>query len=125
MLQELSQAHAAFRRDVETRGNLDRTRVTTFSEFGGPLAENKFGLHRPRHGERHVLDSISGIVKAGLHGHRPDLCSLDDSGDRIHEVDFRSVYAVVPDHWFETDATRVLDWQFETFPLVGCTESPV
>jgi uncharacterized protein (DUF1501 family) len=123
LLQELSQGLATFHRDLKARGQLDRTLVLTFSEFGRRVAENKSA--GTDHGTANVMFLAGGPIRAGLHGGRPDLGVLDDSGDLVHKVDFRSVFAAVLRDWFGADATRILDGRFEPFPVLRSTVSPV
>ena len=123
LLQELSQGLATFHRDLKARGQLDRTLVLTFSEFGRRVAENKSG--GTDHGTANVMFLSGGPIRAGLHGARPDLAALDDSGDLVHQVDFRSVYAAVLRDWFGTDAARVLHGPFEPFPVLRSGASSV
>jgi uncharacterized protein (DUF1501 family) len=122
LLQELSQALAAFHKDLRSRGHLDRTLVMTFSEFGRRVAENKSA--GTDHGTANVMFLMGGATRPGLHGGRPDLSRLDESGDLVHKVDFRSIYAAVLGDWFGADAARVLDGKFEPFPVVRPAASP-
>jgi uncharacterized protein (DUF1501 family) len=117
LLQELSQALAAFHKDLKARGHLDRTLVMTFSEFGRRVAENKSA--GTDHGTANVMFLMGGATKAGLYGDRPDLSSLDESGDLVHKVDFRSVYAAVLGDWFGADTRRVFDGRFDPYPILA------
>jgi uncharacterized protein (DUF1501 family) len=116
LLQELSQAFAAFHDDLKARGHLDRTLVMTFSEFGRRVAENRSA--GTDHGTANVMFLMGGSARPGLHGDRPDLSKLDESGDLVHKVDFRSIYAAVLGDWFGADAARVLGGRFKPFPLI-------
>jgi uncharacterized protein (DUF1501 family) len=116
LLQELSQGIATFQRDLKARGELERTLLMTFSEFGRRVAENKSA--GTDHGTSNVMFLAGGPIRAGLFGGHPDLGKLDESGDLVHKVDFRSVYAAVLKDWFGVDATRVLDGGFECFPVL-------
>ena len=117
LLQELSQALAAFHKDLKASGHLDRTLVMTFSEFGRRVAENKSA--GTDHGTANVMFLMGGSTRPGLHGDRPDLASLDESGDLVHKVDFRSVYAAILGDWFGADASRVLDGRFNPYPILA------
>jgi uncharacterized protein (DUF1501 family) len=119
LLQELSQALACFHRDLEARGQLDRTLVMTFSEFGRRVAENQSA--GTDHGTASVMFLAGGGIVPGVHGKRPDLKSLDESGDLVHTVDFRSVYAAVLENWFGADAGRILEGQFTPAPVLRTT----
>ncbi|MDR3619760.1 MAG: DUF1501 domain-containing protein [Paludisphaera borealis] len=119
LLQELSQALAAFHKDLKARGHLDRTLVMTFSEFGRRVAENKSA--GTDHGTANVMFLMGGSTRPGLHGDRPDLAGLDESGDLAHKIDFRSVYAAVLGDWFGADARRVLDGRFDPYPILAAS----
>ena len=119
LLQELSQGLATFHRDLKARGHLDRTLVMTFSEFGRRVAENKSA--GTDHGTANIMFLTGGGIAPGLHGSRPDLCRLDDSGDLAHKVDFRSVYATILDQWFGADPSKILEGQFEPTPVLRAT----
>ncbi|AGA27383.1 DUF1501 domain-containing protein [Singulisphaera acidiphila] len=119
LLQELSQGLATFHRDLKARGHLDRTLVMTFSEFGRRVAENKSA--GTDHGTANIMFLTGGGIVPGLHGSRPDLSSLDDSGDLTHKVDFRSVYATVLNQWFGVDPSKILEGRFEPTPVLRAT----
>jgi uncharacterized protein (DUF1501 family) len=89
----------------------------TFSEFGRRVAENKSA--GTDHGTANVMFLMGGATKAGLYGDRPDLSSLDESGDLVHKVDFRSVYAAVLGDWFGADTRRVFDGRFDPYPILA------
>lgn len=119
LLQELGQALAAFHADLEDSGHLDRTLVMTFSEFGRRVAENRsLGTD---HGAANVMFLMGGGTRPGLHGGRPDLANLDESGDLPHSVDFRSVYAAVLDRWLGADSNEILAGRFEPYPILDAT----
>lgn len=116
LLQELSQALDLFRRDLASRGRLDRALVMTFSEFGRRIDENRqMGTD---HGTANVMFLLGGKVKPGLHGTPPDLAHRDGQGDLIYQTDFRSVYAGVLRDWLGADPAKVLQGSFEPLPLV-------
>ncbi len=86
-------------------GQLHRTMVMTFSEFGRRVAENQ--SEGTDHGTGSLMFLAGGRVKSGLHGSRPDLSWLDSVGDVVHSVDFRSVYASVLQRWLKADSRTV------------------
>jgi len=116
LLQELSQGLSAFHRDLKARGLLDRTLVMTFSEFGRRVAENKSA--GTDHGTANVMFLTGGGIAPGLHGERPDLKAIDESGDLVYKTDFRSVYAAVLGGWFGADPGRILEGRFEPAPVL-------
>jgi uncharacterized protein (DUF1501 family) len=116
LLQELSQGIGSFLADLKGLGQLDRTLVMTFSEFGRRVAENEqLGTD---HGTAGVMFLAGGRVRAGIHGGQPNLADLDE-GDLKFHTDFRSVYATVLRDWFSADVDRILGRPFPTLPLIG------
>lgn len=99
LLSTLSTAVTAFLYDLTRRGRDQDVLVVIFSEFGRRLAENEnLGTD---HGTANPMFIIGRGVAAGFHGRHPGLSpnELTPSGDLIHTVDFRSVYAGVLPDW--------------------------
>lgn len=99
LLSTLSTAVTGFLDDVTLRGRGEHVAVVIFSEFGRRLAENEtFGTD---HGTANPVFIVGKRVVAGLHGCHPGLSpdELTPSGDLVHTVDFRSVYAGVLPGW--------------------------
>ena len=99
LLSMLSRAVTAFLDDLTRRGREEHVVVVIFSEFGRRLAENeKFGTD---HGTANPMFIIGKGVIPGLHGRHPGLSpnQLTLSGDLVHTVDFRSVYAAALPGW--------------------------
>ncbi len=99
LLSTLSRAVTAFLNDLTRRGREEHVVVVIFSEFGRRLAEN--GTFGTDHGTANPVFIIGTAVAAGLHGRHPGLSpnELTPSGDLVHTVDFRSVYAGVLPGW--------------------------
>jgi uncharacterized protein (DUF1501 family) len=116
MLEEFSDAIAAFYSDLAAHGNDRRVLTVTFSEFGRRIAEN--GSHGTDHGEASPLFAIGGGVKGGLYGEYPNL-SATDIGNVHFTTDFRSVYATVLERWLGRPASPVLAGNFARLPLLG------
>ena len=85
-----------------------RSRVTimTFSEFGRRPEDND--TSGTDHGTAGVQLLIGDRVGGGLHGAQPPLTSLDQNGNLVPQVDFRTVYATVLDKWLKADSKQVL-----------------
>jgi uncharacterized protein (DUF1501 family) len=115
LLQDLSEGLATFIRDLKGLGQLDRTLIMTFSEFGRRVAENQ--SEGTDHGTANLMFLAGGNVKPGFHGSRPDMARLDPVGDLIHTVDFRSVYASVLSSWLKADHQNLLSPDIQ--PLAG------
>ncbi len=110
LLGTVSDAIAAFYRDVAARGHGERVCVMTFSEFGRRAKEN--GSKGTDHGSGAPLFLVGGRVNAGIVGDHPSLTKLED-GNLKHHTDFRTVYAAVLNEWLGVDATKVLGKGFE------------
>jgi uncharacterized protein (DUF1501 family) len=62
---------------------------------------------------------VGDKVKAGLLGQYPSLAPADlFQGDLKFNVDFRSVYAGVLEHWLRTRSEPVLGRSFPPLPVV-------
>lgn len=88
----------------------ERVAVLTASEFGRRPRENGSGTD---HGTASAHILIGQPVRGGRYGETPSLDRLDRSGNLVHTVDYRSVYATVLDQWLEADANTILDGEYE------------
>lgn len=116
LLQELSQGLSSFLSDLEESGNLDRTLVMTFSEFGRRVTPNN--QKGTDHGTSGPMFIAGGNIKAGLHGGLPDLSNLED-GDLKYKIDFRSVYSSILSEWLKADVNNILNGDYPVLPLFG------
>ncbi|HEY8965060.1 MAG TPA: DUF1501 domain-containing protein [Candidatus Methylacidiphilales bacterium] len=113
--QDLGDSLLAFCNDLKAQGNFDRVTIMTFSEFGRRVNEN--GSQGTDHGVACPQFLIGGKVKGGLAGTYPSLDPAKlDSGDLVHTVDFRSVYAGLLEGWLQTPSAPILKGSFD--PLV-------
>lgn len=110
LLQQLSEAVAAFVDDLQRDRLLDRVLLLTFSEFGRTVQEN--GRRGTDHGAAQPLFLAGGGVKGGMIGKHPSLTDLENGGQK-HNVDFRAVYATLLDQWLGFASRPVLG---EAFP---------
>lgn len=116
LLGQLDNALKSFFADLRQQGNDKRVIVVTFSEFGRRLAENASA--GTDHGKASCLFVVGPAVRAGLHGNRPSLASLD-AGDITHTVDFRSVYATLLQDWLRVqDIKPILGAGFKKLGLI-------
>jgi uncharacterized protein (DUF1501 family) len=110
LLQQVSDAVAAFYRDMAGRGHKDRLAVMTFSEFGRRAHEN--GSKGTDHGSGAPMLLVGGAVKSGIVGAHPSLTKLEE-GNLIHAIDFRQVYAAVLENWLGVEAKEVLGGEYK------------
>ena len=116
LMDELSNACAAFMEDLKALGQLERTTVMTFSEFGRRVAEN--GSQGTDHGEAAPLFVMGSAIKPGFFGPNPDLRREKLSrGDVAFQLDFRRIYATMLRTWLKADDVKVLGGKFEALPL--------
>ena len=114
LLAELSGAMTAFYDDMKARGQGDRVLMMTFSEFGRRAKEN--GSKGTDHGSGAPMFLVGGKVKSGIVGEHPSLTKME-TGNLIHSIDFRRVYAAVLDHWLGVDSKSVLGDKYETLEV--------
>ncbi len=116
LMTELDDGIRAFFEIVEAAGASDRVVVATTSEFGRRAASNGSGTD---HGTAGAHLVIGDRVQGGRYGESPDLSSLDNAGNLIHTVDYRSYYASILDEWLEVGHQDILDGSFETLGMIG------
>ena len=103
-------------RDLAERGHKDRLCVMTFSEFGRRGYEN--GSKGTDHGSGAPMFLVGGRVKAGVVGDHPSLTKME-TGNLVHTVDFRRVYAAVLETWLGVDSKTVLGAGFKPLDVFG------
>lgn len=116
LLETVDQGLAAFYHDISQMGVAENILLMTFSEFGRRVREN--GSLGTDHGTAAPMLVLGNRVKGGLHGEHPSLAKLDDNGDLIYTVDFRSVYATILEDWLGADAQAILGKKFEKLGLI-------
>lgn len=116
LLSTFSAGISSFLGDLKQMGRSQDVLVVSFSEFGRNLSENE-GLGTD-HGTANPVFVFGESVNPGLHETSPGLApeELDDLGDMIHTVDFRSVYATLLAKWLRSDPVSVLG---QDFPLLN------
>jgi uncharacterized protein (DUF1501 family) len=115
LLEQLSSAFAAFRKDLAAQGVADQVVVMVFSEFGRRVDENASA--GTDHGAASNVFLVGSKVQGGLVGKYPSLAELGE-GDLIYNTDFRSVYATLLDRWLGCPAEKALGKSFPTLPLI-------
>ena len=115
LLNTLSEAIAAFQKDLKLLGLEQRVAGMTFSEFGRQIASNdSFGTD---HGTANNMFIMGGNLKsAGVMNAAPNLSDLD-KGDLKYQLDFRQVYAEVLQDWLKADRTKVIPGKWDRLGL--------
>ena len=88
--------------------------VFTWSEFGRRLHDNgSLGTDHGTANEMFVIGDPAN-VQSGYAGIYPSLApdALDQTGDMVYTIDFRSVYSHLISSWLGADATSVIDGDF-------------
>jgi uncharacterized protein (DUF1501 family) len=116
LLAILSTGIKAFFDDMKNMGKGREVLIMTFSEFGRRINENaRAGTD---HGTANLMILVGGKVNPGFYGKHPELedSQLDEVGDMIYEIDFRSVYSTVLARWLNADPVTILG---ESWPLLS------
>jgi uncharacterized protein (DUF1501 family) len=117
LLRDLSEALAAFQKDLEAHGLDQQVLTMTFSEFGRRPYEND--ARGTDHGTAAPLFVMGGALQqGGVIGEAPNL-NIPEKGDITYKIDFRQVYATVLHRWLEADPSKVLADKFEELPFLG------
>lgn len=114
LLAEVAQGLVALRSALEELGRWNDTLVLTYAEFGRRPKENV--SNGTDHGTASVHLALGGRVAGGFYGEPPSLDRLGGGGNTGYALDFRSVYATVLEHWWNTPSTATLGGRF---PPVG------
>lgn len=99
---------------VEAAGMQDRVVAMTASEFGRRPDDNDGGTD---HGTASSHLVIGPRVVGGRYGEAPSLTKLDEDGNLIHTVDYRSLYASVLEGWLGAGHGDILRDEYETLPM--------
>lgn len=112
----VSDAVAAFMKDMARIGRADDVSMLIFSEFGRRAADNtSLGTD---HGTANLMFAVGKNVHGGHYGAPSSLTDLMDDGNLKYTVDFRRVYATMIEGWLQhADSTSILRNKFETFSM--------
>lgn len=125
LLQEVSDAIAAFQSDLAMLGKEDQVLTVTFSEFGRKATEN--GSRGTDHGTLAPMFVFGSAVQAGMVGQNPDISVLGGSdGTQLTnpQHDYRQVYATLLQDWLGADnslleAAYFGNWSSQKLPIVS------
>ena len=118
LLSDTSRAVADFRQDMKEHGRGDEVLLLVFSEFGRRARDNGGGTD---HGTGGCCWVIGDRVKGGFYGEYPSLKQgdLEDGGDLLHNVDFRSVYTTILEGWLGLDSKPIVGGSFEKLDFLN------
>ncbi len=126
LLRTVSEAVAAFHKDLQKQGLSDKVTIMTFSEFGRRVNQN--GTMGTDHGTAAPLFVVGDTVRGGIIGRNPNLVDLDTQGDLKPQFDYRQIYAsVLQDHLgVEAAGVRSIlaNKDFTTLPIFKTTTPP-
>ncbi|HLG73177.1 MAG TPA: DUF1501 domain-containing protein [Chloroflexota bacterium] len=115
LMTDLGNAIAAFHQDISAHGWGQNVAIMTWSEFGRRVKEN--GSGGTDHGTAAPMFVAGDGVNGGLVGDQPSLTKLDQNGDLVFGIDFRSVYNTILTKWLGLDGQEVLGSKFEVLPI--------
>ena len=106
LLQDLATSVETFFQDLTPSGMEEKVLAVTFSEFGRRIEEN--ASRGTDHGAAApVMLFGKGLLDNGVVGENPSLRDLDQYGNLKYQMDFRSIYATVLEHWLCVDGNKV------------------
>lgn len=111
LLSQYDQSIGAFVEELKKKGQLDRTMVLTFSEFGRRVKEN--GSNGTDHGTANNIFLVGGPPRSSLvYNEAPALTDLD-GGDLRYGIDFRDIYISLLRDWLGADEKLILGKGFK------------
>ena len=117
LLRQASMAIGDFYQDLKEHNRGEEIALLMYSEFGRRARDNGGGTD---HGTGGVCWVIGDQVKGGLYSEYPSLKQedLEDGGDLLHTVDFRSVYTTLLEKWLGLDSKPIVGGTFEPLPFL-------
>ena len=110
LLKQYADAVSVFVNDLKKQGQLDRTMIMTFSEFGRRVKQN--GSNGTDHGTANNVFLIGGPQRSStIYNEIPNLTDLD-GGDLKYSLDFRDLYSTLLKDWLGADDKVILGKSF-------------
>lgn len=122
LLRIISEAIAAFQKDLGLMGIAERVAGMTYSEFGRQIASNdSFGTD---HGTAAPLLLFGSCVNPTIIGDNPDIPNKVDRGEGVPmQHDFRDVYGSILMDWFEVSETEIKSLFYSGFSYLPVLNS--
>jgi uncharacterized protein (DUF1501 family) len=110
--QDVSPNIETFFADLRDHQASDNLVLLLYSEFGRRAMDNGSGTD---HGTGGVAFVVGEKVKGGVYGEYPSLemGKLEDGGNLLHNVDFRSAYSTLLERWLGLDSVPIVGGHFE------------
>jgi len=117
LLETYSKSIDVFVKDLEHNDTFKDTLILTFSEFGRRVKQN--AAKGTDHGAANNVFIIGkNLNKPGFYNNAPNLMELDENGDLIYTIDFRSIYATILDKWLEVNDKTILNKSFSKLHFI-------
>ncbi len=117
LLGTYSKSMDVFIKDLEQNDTFKDTLILTFSEFGRRVKQN--AANGTDHGAANNVFVIGkNLNKPGFYNNAPNLMDLDENGDLIYTIDFRSIYSTILDKWLEVDDKTILNKSFDKLDFI-------
>ncbi|MDY2586076.1 DUF1501 domain-containing protein [Winogradskyella aquimaris] len=117
LLSQYAESISTFVKDLKRNDTFKDTLILTFSEFGRRVKQN--AANGTEHGAANNVFIIGKNLKqSGFYNNLASLEQLDDNGDLIYEIDFRTIYATILNKWLKADDKEVLNRDFEKLDFI-------
>lgn len=117
LLQIYAESMESFVKDLQNNNTFKDTLILTFSEFGRRVKQNA-GQGTDHGTANNVFVIGENLKRKGLYNDSPDLLNLDQNGDLIYTVDFRSIYATILSNWLQVNDKKILHKSFSKLDFV-------
>jgi len=117
LLSIYAESMESFVKDLQKNGTFKDTLILTFSEFGRRVQQNS-GLGTDHGTANNVFIIGENLKRNGLYNNAPDLLNLDQNGDLIFTIDFRSIYATILKNWLNVDDEKILNNSFSRLDFI-------
>lgn len=117
LLSQYAESVEAFVNDLKQSETFKDTLILTFSEFGRRVKQN--AANGTDHGTANNVFVIGeNLKKQGFYNDLSSLDNLDNNGDLVFEVDFRTIYATLLNKWLNVDDEKILNQNFQQLNFV-------
>ena len=117
LLRDVASNADSFIADLDQLNIGDNVTMFLYSEFGRRAMDNGSGTD---HGTGGIAFALGENVKGGFYGEYPSLepNKLEDGGNLLHNLDFRSAYTTLLEKWMGLDAKPIVGGTYEPVPFL-------